>query len=66
MKEEQLSKERVKELLEAEAKLERHKATMKKSHLKRNARIAIILRKAEEAGIVATEAEIDQYLAEKK
>lgn len=59
----ELSKERVKELLEKEAKLERHKATMKKSHLKRNARIAIILEKAEKAGIVATKDEIDEYLA---
>jgi len=62
---EELSKERMKEMLEAEAKWAHHKAIMKKSHEKRNARIAIILAKAEKAGITATEAEVDEYLKKK-
>lgn len=61
-----LSAERVKELLEKEAKADRYAATAKKAYMRRNAKIAIILKKAEAAGITATDEEVNKYLAEKK
>lgn len=47
------------------AKLEKFEASHKKSQERRNARIKIILAKAEKAGIVVTDAEVDAFLAKK-
>lgn len=66
MDEKKISQERMKELLEKEAKADRYAATAKKAYTRRNARINIILKKAEAAGITATDEEVDKYLAEKK
>lgn len=66
MSEQKISEERMKELLEMERKAKQYKATADKAYKRRNARINIILTKAEKAGIRVTDAEVDEYLKAKK
>lgn len=58
----ELSQERINQLLEAEAKFKKSRETSMKATKKRNARIAVILRKAMAVGIVATEEEIAEEM----
>lgn len=54
-----IDEKRLAELLEKEKVYNRTKETAERARLRREAKIKIILRKAHEKGIVATEAEID-------
>lgn len=65
MDEKKISQERMKELLEKEAKADRYAATAKRAYTRRNARINIILAKAKAQRIDATDQEVDEYLKKK-
>lgn len=60
--------EKTKEQIQAEkaAKFDKFQASHKKSSDRRNMRIKLILAKAEAAGIVVTEKEVDEAMKAKK
>jgi hypothetical protein len=58
----QLTQAQLNEVLEKAAKYDKYQAINKRSYKYRNAKIKVILRKAAEAGITATEQEIDAEL----
>ena len=63
---EKVSEKRLKELLEKERRLKKMKEINKRSYKRRNARIKLMLRKAEKAGITVSDKEVDEYLKNKK
>ena len=54
------------ELVEKAAHDDKMKEVNKKSYERRNVRIKLILKKAEEKGIKVTEAEVDEYIKKNK
>ena len=60
-----LSEKRIEELILAEKKLEREREKRRGYTRKRNAKLAILAKKALKAGITVTEKEIDEYLSKK-
>ena len=59
----QVSEQELNQLREDAAKMAKYKAINERSRLRRQARIAILLEKAEKAGITVSEAEVDARLA---
>ena len=57
-----LSEKQVQEMTEKAKKYDKIKEINKKSYERRNARIHLMLKKAEEKKITVTEAEVDAYL----
>lgn len=62
----QISEERLNELYEKERQLNTMKVNAQEARLRREARIKLILQKAQEAGISVSEKEVEQFLKTKK
>lgn len=61
-----MDEKRMKELLKKEEELNRMKATAERARVRRDARIKLFLKKAQSAGIVVTDKEVDEYIKTNK